>query len=66
VPPQDAKNNAREDQTKALGERGDPTLVYAYTEDMGGKTVSIESWIWSDKKKANVYYLGKDNGEVGW
>jgi tetratricopeptide (TPR) repeat protein len=62
----DAIKNAQEDAKKALSERGNPTHVYAYTEDMGGKSMSIESWIWCNKKKSNVYYLGKDNGEVGW
>ena len=66
VPVPDAVKNAGEDQKKALVDRGEPALVYAYTTDMGGKTVSVESWLWSVKKKANVYYLGKDNGEVGW
>ena len=63
---QDAEKNAGPDQAKALTERGKPTLVFTHTEDMGGKTVSIDSWIWSDKKKATVYYLGQDNGEVSW
>ena len=62
----DAVKNAKEDAKKQLDERGAPTHVYAYTEDMGGKSMSIEVWIWCDKKKANVYYLGKDNGEVTW
>jgi len=33
---------------------------------MAGKIVSVECWIWHAKKKASVYYLGKDNGEVRW
>ena len=66
VPIADAIKNAKEDAQKALTERGNPTHVYAYTEDMGGKTMSIETWIWCEKEKANVYYLGKDNGEASW
>lgn len=66
VPMADAVKNAKEDAQKALSDRGNPTAAYAYTEDMGGKSMSIESWIWCNKKKANVYYLGKDNGEVSW
>jgi len=66
VPLADATKGATEDTKKALDERGNPTHVYAYTQDMGGKTMSIEVWSWCDKKKANVYYLGKDNGEVSW
>jgi predicted Zn-dependent protease len=66
VPIADAIKNAQEDAKKASADRGNPTHVYAYTEDMGGKTMSIEVWTWCDKEKANVYYLGKDNGEVDW
>ena len=66
VPGADLSKNATEDAKKALDERGQPTHGYAYTEDMGGKTMSIETWVWCNKKKANVYYLGKDNGEVTW
>ena len=63
---EDAVKNAGEDQKKALTDRGQPSLVYAYTADMAGKIVSVECWLWHAKKKASVYYLGKDNGEVRW
>jgi len=66
VPIADAVKNAIEDAKKTHGERGDPAHVYAYTQDMGGKSMSIEVWLWCDKEKGNVYYLGKDNGEVEW
>jgi len=66
VPVLDAAKNAQEDAKKAQGERGDPTHVYAYTQVMGETTKQIQVWLWCNKKKANVYYLGKDNGEVDW
>jgi hypothetical protein len=66
VPLADATKNAKEDAQKALADHENPTHVFAYTQEMGGKTMSIEVWIWCVKKAANVYYLGKDNGEVNW
>jgi tetratricopeptide (TPR) repeat protein len=66
VPISDAKKNAIEDAATALTSMGDPDHVFAYTDVLQNKTVSIETWLWCGKHKATVFYLGKNNGDVPW